>query len=122
MQGKIAKKKENRKMKPWAKTSALITCLAIILPLVYAQARPLVRGKGCAVSDHETILELVECFGEPLYTEEVEQYVRIRPNQVVKSTITIWYYRIDETGFNNHELFGFHIHKGKIIKIEQVSK
>src|SRR6056297_280688 len=109
-------------MRLWLKTAALIICLAIILPAVCSQARPLVRGYGCAVADHDTILELVECFGEPLYTEEVEEYVRVRPNQVVKSTITIWYYRIDESGFNNHELFGFHIHKGKIIKIEQISK
>ena len=105
-----------------AKTAGWIICLVIVLTVVCAQARPLVRGYGCAVADHETILELVECFGEPLYTEKVEEYMRVRPNQVVKSTITIWYYRIDETGFNNHELFGFHIYKGKIIKIEQISK
>ncbi|MFO7861609.1 MAG: hypothetical protein R6U41_10335 [Desulfosalsimonas sp.] len=103
-------------------TAVMLTCLFVLMAAEAAQARPLVRGYGCAVADHDTILELVECFGEPLYTEEVEEYIRVRPRHVVKTTITIWYYRIDESGFNNNELFAFHIHQGKIFKIEQISK
>ncbi|MBS0014236.1 MAG: hypothetical protein KFF46_09725 [Desulfobacterales bacterium] len=103
-------------------TAVVLIFLFVLMAAGAAQARPLVRGYGCAVTDHDTILELVECFGEPLYTEEVEEYIRVRPRQVVKTTITIWYYRIDESGFNNNELFAFHIHQGKIFKIKQISK
>ena len=104
------------------KRAAVFFFCLVMLTAAAVCARPFVRGTGCSVSEHETIAELMDCFGEPLYTEKVEQYEVVRGNRVVEKTVTIWYYRIDETGFNQPEIFAFHIFRGEIIEIKRVGR
>ena len=108
-------------MQKFIKTAIIMTCL-VLFAAGAAHSRPFVRGIGCTVSEHETVADLLDCFGEPMYTETVEEYEIVRGKRVVEKTITIFYYRIDEAGTNQPELFGFHIYRGEIIEIKRIGR